>query len=107
MTSTLLRNQRMVAPWHLGVYYRYTESPLYLDRQGIEMSNDPSIVPSSFGTTGTAVIAVADDGDGRRWVIVGLLSLGMVIAYLSRSNLAVALIMPDFIKAFQLSDTDR
>ncbi len=43
----------------------------------------------------------------RRWFISGLLSLGMVIAYASRSNLSVALAVPDFIKTFQLSDTDR
>ena len=42
-----------------------------------------------------------------RWTIIGLLSFGMVIAYASRSNLSVALAMPDFIKSFQLSDTDR
>ncbi len=43
----------------------------------------------------------------RRWTIVGLLSLGMIIAYVSRSNLSVALAIPDFIRMFQLSDTDR
>ncbi len=42
-----------------------------------------------------------------RWVVIGLLSLGMVIAYASRSNISVALTIPDFIKAFRLSDTDR
>jgi ACS family D-galactonate transporter-like MFS transporter len=42
-----------------------------------------------------------------RWTIIGLLSLGMVIAYASRSNISVALAVPDFIKLFQLSDTDR
>ena len=46
-------------------------------------------------------------GAARRWVIIGLLSLGMIIAYVSRSNLSVALAVPDFIKSFQLSDTDR
>ncbi len=46
-------------------------------------------------------------GGGVRWVIIGLLSLGMVIAYASRSNLSVALALPDFIKTFGLSDTDR
>lgn len=40
-------------------------------------------------------------------MIIGLLSLGMVIAYASRSNLAVALALPEFIKTFGLSDTDR
>ena len=31
----------------------------------------------------------------------------MIIAYLSRSNLPVALALPDFVKAFHLSDVDR
>lgn len=43
----------------------------------------------------------------RRWVVVGLLSLGMIVAYLSRSNISVVLAMPDFVKPFHLSDTDR
>jgi MFS family permease len=43
----------------------------------------------------------------RRWVIVGLLSLGMIIAYVSRTNLSVVLAIPTFIKSFNLSDTDR
>ncbi len=46
-------------------------------------------------------------GQGVRWGIIGLLSLGMVIAYASRSNLSVALALPDFIRSFGLSDTDR
>jgi MFS family permease len=43
----------------------------------------------------------------RRWTVIGLLSLGMIIAYVSRSNLSVVLVLPDFIKSFHLSDTDR
>jgi MFS family permease len=31
----------------------------------------------------------------------------MIIAYVSRSNISVALAVPDFIKSFELSDTDR
>jgi len=46
-------------------------------------------------------------GGKRRWVIVGLLSLGMIIAYASRTNLSVVLAIPYFIKSFNLSDTDR
>jgi ACS family D-galactonate transporter-like MFS transporter len=49
--------------------------------------------------------AISDNS--RRWIIVGLLSLGMIIAYVSRSNISVALAVPDFIKSFRLSDTDR
>ena len=43
----------------------------------------------------------------RRWTIIALLNAGMIIAYVSRSNLPVALTLPDFIKAFHLSDVDR
>jgi MFS family permease len=49
----------------------------------------------------------ASAGNEKRWVIIGLLSLGMIIAYVSRANISVALAVPDFIKSFQLSDTDR
>jgi MFS transporter, ACS family, D-galactonate transporter len=42
-----------------------------------------------------------------RWTIICLLSVGMIIAYASRSNLSVALASPDFVKAFGLSNTDR
>jgi MFS family permease len=51
--------------------------------------------------------AAASGGVAVRWVIIGLLSLGMVIAYASRSNLSVALALPEFVKSFGLSDTDR
>jgi len=47
------------------------------------------------------------DVDRRRWVIVGLLCLGMIIAYVSRGNISVVLAIPDFIKFFHLSDTGR
>jgi MFS family permease len=47
------------------------------------------------------------DGGKRRWVIVGLLSLGIIIAYVSRANLSVVLAIPSFNKSFNLSDTDR
>lgn len=43
----------------------------------------------------------------RRWIIIGLLNAGMIIAYISRSNLPVALALPDFIQSFHLSDVDR
>jgi sugar phosphate permease len=42
-----------------------------------------------------------------RWAVIVLLSLGMILAYASRSNLAVALAAPEFIRAFHLSDTER
>jgi MFS family permease len=43
----------------------------------------------------------------QRWIIVGLLSLGMILAYVSRGNISVVLAMPNFIKSFHLSDTGR
>ena len=43
----------------------------------------------------------------RRWSIVCLLSLGMVIAYIDRANISVALADPAFKLAFHLSDADR
>jgi len=43
----------------------------------------------------------------RRWTIIALLNAGMIIAYVSRSNLPVALTLPDFIQSFHLSDVDR
>jgi MFS family permease len=42
-----------------------------------------------------------------RWAIIGVLSLGMVIAYVSRSALAVPLALPEFIRTFHLSITYR
>ena len=43
----------------------------------------------------------------RRWGVLALLSLGMVIAYVDRTNLSVALASADFKRAFQLSDAER
>jgi MFS family permease len=43
----------------------------------------------------------------RRWSIIGLLSLGMIIAYVDRSNISVALAVDEFKTLFRLSDQDR
>jgi ACS family D-galactonate transporter-like MFS transporter len=45
--------------------------------------------------------------DSKRWIIIGLLSLGAIIAYIDRANISVALAVPDFIQTFHLSDIDR
>ena len=45
--------------------------------------------------------------DPRRWLIVGLLSLGAIIAYCSRTNISAALAYKPFIESFHLSDIDR
>lgn len=47
------------------------------------------------------------DSAFRRWAIVCLLSLGMIIAYVDRSNLSVALALPEFKSQFQLTDSQR
>lgn len=54
--------------------------------------------PVEFGTKDDAL---------QKWTIVGLLSFGAIIAYVSRSNLAVALTLPSFIHSFGLSETGR
>jgi MFS family permease len=43
----------------------------------------------------------------RRWSLVCLLSLGIVIAYIDRTNLSVSLASPDFKALFHLTDKDR
>ena len=42
-----------------------------------------------------------------RWWIIGLLSLGMIIAYVERANLSVALAVPEFKRVFNLTEADR
>ena len=46
-------------------------------------------------------------GSTRRWSIVGLLCLGMVIAYVDRTALSVAIAVPDFRDHFGLTDSQR
>lgn len=43
----------------------------------------------------------------RRWAIVVLLCLGMVIAYIDRTSLSVAIAVPDFRTFFGLTDSQR
>jgi MFS transporter, ACS family, D-galactonate transporter len=43
----------------------------------------------------------------QRWLIVGLLAVGAIIAYCDRTNIAAALAHRPFIEHFQLSDIDR
>jgi ACS family D-galactonate transporter-like MFS transporter len=59
-----------------------------------------------------AIIAPTQDLDATassvtRWAVIAVLSLGMIIAYVSRSALAVPLALPQFIRTFHLSITDR
>lgn len=51
--------------------------------------------------------SIAPLSNARRWSVVCLLSLGVLIAYVDRSNLSVALATADFKALFSLSDHDR
>jgi ACS family D-galactonate transporter-like MFS transporter len=42
-----------------------------------------------------------------RWSIIALLSAGVIIAYVDRSNISVALVVPEFKNFFGLTDRDR
>jgi len=46
-------------------------------------------------------------GAAVRWAVIGLLSLGMIIAYVDRANISVALVLPEFRQLFRLTDHDR
>lgn len=50
---------------------------------------------------------VAELSNSRRWIILGLLSLAMVIGLLDRINFSVALALKDFQQRFTLTDQDR
>lgn len=52
-------------------------------------------------------MTTGNETPARRWGIIGLLCLGMIIAYFDRVNLSVALAEPDFRNFFQLTDRDR
>jgi MFS transporter, ACS family, D-galactonate transporter len=45
--------------------------------------------------------------DSKRWITVCLLSLGAIIAYVSRTNISAALAYQPFVRMFHLSDIDR
>ena len=49
----------------------------------------------------------SDGADWTRWLIVGLLGIGAIIAYCDRTNISAALAYPPFIRHFELSDVDR
>jgi len=57
--------------------------------------------------TQTGQPAIGGISSARRWTIVGLLCIGMMIAYFDRVNLSVVMVLPDFKQQFQLTDTDR
>ena len=43
----------------------------------------------------------------RKWIVVCLLAIGMVIAYVDRANLSVVLALPSFVQQFHLTDMQR
>src|SRR4051794_2152509 len=58
---------------------------------------------SRFSSSPTAAAA----SPARRWTVIGLLSLGMIIAYVDRTNFSVALAATDFKNLFHLTNSDR
>lgn len=42
-----------------------------------------------------------------RWSVIGLLSLGMIVAYVDRANISAVLVLPEFKELFHLTDGDR
>src|SRR5215469_4173683 len=42
-----------------------------------------------------------------RWSVVSLLVTAMIIAYVARTNISVALVVPEFKQFFHLTDTGR
>lgn len=50
---------------------------------------------------------VSAENAALRWIVLALLSLGMVIAYTDRINFSVALALKEFTSYFRLTDQDR
>ena len=48
-----------------------------------------------------------ENAGSQRWLIVGLLAVGAIIAYCDRTNISAALAHKPFIQHFQLTDIDR
>src|SRR5436190_15334790 len=42
-----------------------------------------------------------------RWSIIALLAAGVIIAYVDRSNISVAMVVPEFKRLFHLTDAGR
>ena len=42
-----------------------------------------------------------------RWSIIGMLVVGVIMAYVARSNISVAVVVPEFRRLFQLDDAGR
>lgn len=46
-------------------------------------------------------------GMWKRWTVLALLTIGVVISYIDRMNFSVVLVMKDFQREFQITDADR
>jgi sugar phosphate permease len=64
------------------------------------VTSSSTVVPQALESDQTAHGA-------RRWVIVGLLSLGAIIAYCARTNISAALAYKPFVQQFGLTDVER
>jgi MFS family permease len=64
-------------------------------------------------TSNSSTVPQSTEADGvgtagsQRWLIVGLLSIGAIIAYCSRTNISSALAYKPFVEHFHLSNIDR
>jgi MFS family permease len=67
--------------------------------------NQVERAPAAAGRTSEPEAAAVRDW--RPWIVLSLLSLGMMIAYVDRLNLSIALATEEFVGHFTLSDTDR
>jgi MFS transporter, ACS family, D-galactonate transporter len=57
--------------------------------------------------TTTPAPASAAVSNAWRWSVIGLLVVGVIIAYVARSNISVALVVTDFKRLFHLTDASR
>jgi MFS transporter, ACS family, D-galactonate transporter len=62
---------------------------------------DPPVAPQSLESDGVDAVG------SRRWIIVGLLSIGAIIAFCSRTNISAALAYKPFVEHFHLTNIDR
>jgi MFS family permease len=55
----------------------------------------------------STITAPAAVSNTWRWSVIGLLTVGVIIAYVARSNISVALVVPEFKRLFHLTDASR
>lgn len=58
-------------------------------------------------TAAPGAARIQPGGGALRWLVLALLSLGVIAAYVERANISVALVLPEFKEFFQLTDQDR